>query len=160
MSKATDPKEKRTRFRNKYFIWARGENAFRVQVPNPGPGEPRILNICVPYSPDSTNTLLNLPSWDESGVSEQENTNMCRTGGSPEPAFGTCFLESTHLVFAITGEDANPLVIIVSNDNVTIWMHSDTSGPLQLPRRTATDSKPALKLSLIGEDLDNQLEYN
>lgn len=67
---------------------------------------------------------------------------------------------NTHLVFAITGEDANPLVIIVSNDYVTIWMHSDTSRPLQLPRRTSTNSETAVKLSLVGEDLDNQIKLN
>lgn len=99
-------------------------------------------------------------------MSEQEYKERTGWGGSPGLALGISFLEcivivtykSPHLVFAITGEDANPLVIIVSNDNVTIWMYSDTSGPLQLPRRTATNSEPALKLSLIGEDLDNQIE--
>lgn len=66
----------------------------------------------------------------------------------------------THFVFAITGEDADPLVIIVSDDDVTIGMNSDTSGPLQLPWRSPANSKPALKLALIGEDLSKQKGYN
>lgn len=37
-----------------------------------------------------------------------------------------------YLKLAITGENADPFVIIVSNDDVTIGVHSDTSWALKL----------------------------
>lgn len=40
----------------------------------------------------------------------------------------------TYLELAVVGEDADPLVIIVSDDDVTAGVHSYTRGSLQLSR--------------------------
>lgn len=40
---------------------------------------------------------------------------------------------STNLEFAFAGKDANPLIIIVCDDDVTTRVHGHTRGALQLP---------------------------
>lgn len=60
---------------------------------------------------------------------------------------------SSYLEFALTGEDANPFVIIVCNDDVTARVNSHSCGTLQLPWRPSTHPKTTLKFPLIGENL-------
>lgn len=63
-----------------------------------------------------------------------------------------------HLKFTITGENADPFGVVVSNDNVTIGVDGDASGPLELPRRSATCPKTSLKLSIIRKYLCGPIE--
>lgn len=60
----------------------------------------------------------------------------------------------TYLELSLTGEDADPLVVIVSNYNVTAWVNSHTCGTLQLPRWPSTHSKTTLEFTLVGKNLE------
>ena len=54
-------------------------------------------------------------------------------------------------------EDANPFIIIISNDYVPTGMHSYSCGTLQLPRRASSYAKTTFELSIIGKYLKNKL---
>lgn len=58
-----------------------------------------------------------------------------------------------HLKFTITGENADPFGVIIGNDDVTIGVNGDASGPLELPRRPTPYPKTTLKLSIIRKYL-------
>lgn len=58
-----------------------------------------------------------------------------------------------HLKFTITGENADPFGIIVGNDDVTIGVDGDASGPLQLPRRPTPYPETTLKQSIFRKYL-------
>lgn len=60
---------------------------------------------------------------------------------------------SSHLELAVGGEDANPPVVIVCHDDVTIHVHCDPCGTLQLPWWTTSDPKPHLTLTVIWKHL-------
>lgn len=62
----------------------------------------------------------------------------------------------SYLKLAIWREDANPLIIIICNDDVSAGVDSHTSGPLQLPRGTSSNAKTAFELSIVGKDLGNK----
>lgn len=62
--------------------------------------------------------------------------------------------QSTYLELALTGEDADPLVIIVGNDDITTRVHSHAGGSLQLTGRTSTHPKTSLEFPLVGENLE------
>lgn len=67
------------------------------------------------------------------------------------------FLADTiYLKFAIWGEDANPSVVIVSYNDVTVHVHCDSCGALQLSWRATSDPKPHLKLTIIWEYLPKE----
>lgn len=59
-----------------------------------------------------------------------------------------------YLEFALAGEDADPLVIIVCNDDVTAGVNSHTCGALQLSWRPSTYPKTILEFPVIGEYLE------
>lgn len=61
--------------------------------------------------------------------------------------------KSGHLELAVGGEDANPPVVIVGHDDVTVHVHCDPCGTLQLPRWTTSDPKPHLKLTVVWKHL-------
>ena len=65
-----------------------------------------------------------------------------------------------YLELAVAGEDADPLVVVVGDDDVTAGVHRHACRTLQLPRRPTSDPKPALKLSFIGENLYTQAHTN
>lgn len=58
-----------------------------------------------------------------------------------------------YLKLALAGEYADPLVIIVGDDDVATGVHSYSRWSLQLARRSSTYPKTSLKLTLIGENL-------
>ena len=60
-----------------------------------------------------------------------------------------CLDESAHLELSIRGEDADPSVVVISDDDVSVHVHCDPCGALQLPRGTTSDPKPHLKLPVI-----------
>lgn len=60
---------------------------------------------------------------------------------------------ATYLKFPITGKDADPFVVIVSDDDVTVGVDGHTCGPLQLTRRPAPHTKPAFEQTVVGENL-------
>lgn len=54
---------------------------------------------------------------------------------SPQLAIrGSALISSSHLELALWGEDADPTVVIVCHNNVSIGVHCHTCGTLQLPR--------------------------
>lgn len=57
--------------------------------------------------------------------------------------------ERNHLELAVRGEDANPPVVIVSDNYVAVHVHCDTCGALQLPWGATPDPEPHLKLAII-----------
>lgn len=59
----------------------------------------------------------------------------------------------THLELPVTGEDADPLVVVVGDDDVAAGVDGHARGTLQLSRRPTTNPEAALELSLVGEDL-------
>lgn len=59
----------------------------------------------------------------------------------------------THLKLAFTWKDADPLVVIVGDDDVTVGVDGDTCRPLQLTWSPATDTKTTFELAVIGENL-------
>ena len=61
---------------------------------------------------------------------------------------------SSYLKLALRGENADPLVVVVSYDDVTTGVHSYTCRPLQLARRPSTHPKTTLEFPLIGENLE------
>lgn len=64
--------------------------------------------------------------------------------------FGVSFtLFVTHLIFAITGENADPFVVIVRNDDVTTGVHGNASGALKLPWRPAPHTKATPELPIV-----------
>lgn len=63
---------------------------------------------------------------------------------------------TTNLEFALAGEDADPLVVIVGNNDVTAGMHGHTCGALQLPWRPPAYPKPILEFPVVGEDLERR----
>lgn len=58
-----------------------------------------------------------------------------------------------HLKFALSREDANPSVVVVSHHDVAIHVHGDASRSLQLSRRATPDAEAHLELAVIGENL-------
>lgn len=60
---------------------------------------------------------------------------------------------TTHLKLAFTGKDADPLVVIVSNDDVTVGVDGHTRRPLQLTWSPAPHTEAAFELAIIGENL-------
>lgn len=58
-----------------------------------------------------------------------------------------------HLKLALWGEDADPAIVVVRNDDIPIEVHSDTCGTLQLPRGAAADTESQAELAFIGENL-------
>lgn len=55
----------------------------------------------------------------------------------------------TYLELAVTGEDADPLVVVVRDYNVSARVNSDPCWTLQLPRRAPPHPETALKLALV-----------
>lgn len=64
--------------------------------------------------------------------------------------------ENIHLELAIRGEDANPSVVVVGYNYVTVHVHCDPCGALQLPWWATSDPKPHLKLAIIWEHLEKE----
>ena len=60
---------------------------------------------------------------------------------------------SCHLKFALSREDANPSVVVVSHHDVAVHIHGDTGRPLQLSRRATSDAKAHLELAVVGKNL-------
>lgn len=52
----------------------------------------------------------------------------------PRPPAHQLISVCTNLEFAFAGKDANPLIVVVGEDDVAAGVHSHTRGPLQLPR--------------------------
>ena len=59
----------------------------------------------------------------------------------------------THLKLALAWEDADPLVVIVGDDDVTIRVDGHARRPLQLTRRPAPDPETTFELAVVGENL-------
>lgn len=57
------------------------------------------------------------------------------------------------LELPIGREDADPSVIVVGHDDVTVGVHGDARWPLQLPGGPASDPKPEFELPVVGEHL-------
>ena len=60
---------------------------------------------------------------------------------------------SAHLKLPLAGEDADPLVVVVSDDDVSVGMHGHARRPLHLAGGPPPDAKAALKLPVVREDL-------
>lgn len=58
-----------------------------------------------------------------------------------------------HLKLAVRGEDADPSIVIIGHDDVTVHVHSDAGRSLQLSRRPTSDPKAHLELAIVGEHL-------
>lgn len=58
-----------------------------------------------------------------------------------------------YLEFSVRGENANPPVIIVGYNYVTVHVHGDPRGALKLAWRATSDPKSHLKLAVIWEHL-------
>lgn len=58
-------------------------------------------------------------------------------------------LSLTHLKLALTGKDADPFVVIVRNDDVTVGVDGHTRRPLQLARSPSSDTEAAFELAII-----------
>lgn len=58
-----------------------------------------------------------------------------------------------HLKLPFTWKDADPLVVVVSDDDVTVGVDGHTCRPLELTWSPATDTKPTFELAVIGENL-------
>lgn len=66
----------------------------------------------------------------------------------------SCKLWSKHyLKFPIGGEDADPSVIIISYNNVSICVDCHSCRPLQLSWRTTPDPEARFELPIIGKHL-------
>lgn len=63
---------------------------------------------------------------------------------------------TTYLKFPLTGEDADPFVVIVGDDDVTIRVDGHTSRPLQLTGRPAPYTEPAFEQTIVGENLPRE----
>lgn len=63
--------------------------------------------------------------------------------------FNYCSYGTTYLKFPLTGEDADPFVVIICNDDVTVGVDGHTRRPLQLTRSPAPDTKAAFELTII-----------
>lgn len=63
---------------------------------------------------------------------------------------------STHLELAFTWEDADPFVVIVCNDDVTVGVDGHAGRPLQLTRSPAPDTEAAFELTVIWENLQRK----
>lgn len=89
---------------------------------------------------------------------ERQKEKMCHLAACVRLAWGKAshfiFMFSAHLEFAIWGEDANPSVVVVSHNDVTIHVHCDPCGALQLARGPASDPKPHLELPVIWKHLE------
>lgn len=59
----------------------------------------------------------------------------------------------TYLKLAFTGKDADPFVVIVGDDDVTVGVDGHARRPLQLTRSPAPDTKSHSKLAVIRENL-------
>lgn len=60
---------------------------------------------------------------------------------------------STYLKLALTWKDADPFVVIIGNDDVTIGVDSHARRPLQLTWSPAPDTKAAFKQTIVWENL-------
>lgn len=60
---------------------------------------------------------------------------------------------TTHLKLPFTRKDADPFVVVVGNDDVTVGVDRHTCRPLQLTRSPSTDAKTTFELAVIGENL-------
>lgn len=54
-----------------------------------------------------------------------------------------------YLKFPLTGEYADPFVVIIGNDDVTVGVDGHTRRPLQLTRSPAPDTEAAFELTII-----------
>lgn len=59
----------------------------------------------------------------------------------------------SHLKLAVRGEDADPSIVVVGHHDVTVHVHGDACGSLQLPWRPPSDPKAHLELPVIGKYL-------
>ena len=67
-------------------------------------------------------------------------------------------LLKSHLELPVRGEDADPSVVVVRHDDVTVHVHGNARGPLQLARRATSDPEAHLELAVIGEHLRGRAE--
>lgn len=58
-----------------------------------------------------------------------------------------------HLELALGGEDADPAVVVVSDDDVPVHVHRDAGRALQLPGGAAAHTEAQPELPLVGEHL-------
>lgn len=109
------------------------------------------LSTATPLGPISLPApILFCDSQRDSLVIQQNILNLCS-----ENIF--FFLAKIiHLELSIRGEYANPSVVVVSYDYVTVHVHCDPRGALQLPWWTTSDPKPHLKLAVIWEYLQKE----
>lgn len=56
---------------------------------------------------------------------------------------------TSHLELPVGGEDADPAVVVVGHDDVTVHIHGDPRWALQLPRRPTPDPKPQLECPIV-----------
>lgn len=55
----------------------------------------------------------------------------------------------TYLKFPLTGEDADPFVVIIGNDDVTVGVDGHACRPLQLTRSPAANAEAAFELTIV-----------
>lgn len=60
---------------------------------------------------------------------------------------------TTNLKLPLAGEDADPFVVVVGDDDVAVGVHCDTRRSLQLTGRPAPHTEPALEQTVVGENL-------
>lgn len=58
-----------------------------------------------------------------------------------------------HLELAVWGEDANPSIVVIGYNDVTVHVDCHTRRALQLPWWSAPYTKPHLKLAVVGKHL-------
>ena len=58
-----------------------------------------------------------------------------------------------HLELPIRREDADPVVVVVGHDDVTVHVHRDAGGALQLARGATPDPKPHLEQAVVRKYL-------
>lgn len=63
-------------------------------------------------------------------------------------------IHHTYLELALAGEDADPLVVVVCDDDVTCRVHCHTCGALELPWRPSPHPKTTLEFPFVGENLE------